>query len=109
MLTPDDIRRGWVEIPVRSRLWIFSNSRSGCFLRFGVAEEASWLGLIVVRGLPAEAQIGRSGGSLHHRWPGASRSVLELGYRFELQPEAKPGVYPWPLRISLLLQPLRLD
>lgn len=104
-LTAEDIHRGWADIPVGSRLWIFSNSRSGCFLRFEVAEEASWLKLILIRGLPIEAQVSRPGGWLHRRWPGASRSVLELWYRLELQPDAKPGTYPWPLHVSLLLQP----
>jgi hypothetical protein len=88
VLTPDDIARGHVDAPPGLRVEVRSNSPQG-----------------VVVGFIAESELvsGVQGGPLH--LPGAPRGVsvqvLQPAYRFTLSPAARPGVYAWPVRVSV--------
>lgn len=100
-VTPADISRGWVEVPVPLQLAVQSNSPRGYLLMFdgdaGFARQAR------VQGLDHEVQIDAQGGVVPQ--PGAGHGVLrrtlELKFRFFLAQDTTPGDHAWPLRVSV--------
>jgi hypothetical protein len=100
-VTLEDISRGYVEVPGASRVVVRENSPRGYLLVFeeaGVPE--SPVERVSVRGLGTEIEIGPGGGFVprpHARGP----VPAELSYRFSLSRDARPGVYSWPLSLSI--------
>ena len=88
VLTTADIARGFVDAPPGLRVEVRSNSPEGVLVSF-VAE--------------SELVSAVQGGPL--RLPGAPRAffvqVLTPSYRLMLSPAAQPGVYAWPVRVSV--------
>lgn len=100
VITEADLERGYVEVASPAQLAIRNNSAEGYLLVF--ASDGDFLRQARVRGLGAEVQIGAGGGVV--RQPGGSTGtrVLDLGFRFELSPTARAGVYAWPMQISVV-------
>ena len=98
---PEDIQRGWVEPPAGSQLTVYNNCRAGYRLVFETVD-APWLDRFLVRVRGTEIWMPAAGGSLLLPWEGTGRKALELHYRFELRTGTTPGIYPWPLRLSVL-------
>jgi hypothetical protein len=88
VLTEADIARGYVDAPPGLSIEVRSNSPQGVMVGF-IAE--------------SELVSGVEGGPL--RLTGAARGVsvqvLRPSYRFMLSPAARPGVYAWPVRVSV--------
>lgn len=98
-LTPEDVWRGWIELPARSHLTIYNNCRAGYRLIVETID-APWLDQLVVRLPGTDTPMPAAGGSLAMPWAGAGRKGLELSYRFQLRAGTVPGTYPWPVRLS---------
>lgn len=101
VVTPGDIRRGYVEVAAASRIEIRSNDPRGYLLVFENrgGPEAPFRE-ILVRGLEREVQIGRGGGWIP-RTDARGPVAAELSYRFSLEKDVVPGNYPWPLLLSV--------
>ena len=100
-VTQEDVVRGYVDAPAASRIEVRNNNRVGCLLVFeGVAEPDGPFSRVSVRGLGRDVEIGSEGGFVPHPYAPVPVTV-ELSYRFSLSRDARPGTYPWPLRISV--------
>ena len=101
-ITEADIARGYVDVAVPSRLEIRSNSHAGYMLTFET--QADFARGTEVRGLGDTAALGRSGGVLSVPGSGAGmqQRLLELSFRVLLSQQARPGVHPWPMQLSVV-------
>ncbi len=100
-ITEEDVARGYVDVPKASRLQIRTNTLSGWLVEFQV-EQGPYRS-IEVTGLGGPSQVSASGGWIAQPYPGTTRPVpLELGYRFLLSADARPGVYPWPVALAAM-------
>lgn len=100
VITTADVRRGYVDAPDSVHLSIRNNSAEGYLLDF--ASEGDFIRRIQVTGLGNEVQMGPAGG-LVPQSGATSRPVnamVSLTFRFILSDAAKPGTYPWPMRLS---------
>jgi hypothetical protein len=98
-ITEADVARGYVEVPAASRFSVRTNSRTGYLMEFHPV--AGLFESVQVGGLGSPVQLGADGGSIVQRGPLASNMTHELSFRFALRPEAQPGLYPWPLQLSV--------
>ena len=96
-VTPEDVARGYIDVPAATDLMAKTNDRNGFSLSFdarsNVFRKAQVTGL--VNGL----ELGPDGGMTHQPFTG-NQMLMRLSYRFFLAPEVAPGSYPWPLQIS---------
>lgn len=101
-ITEADIARGYVDVPLPSRLEIRSNSPSGYLL--SVETQADFARGTEVRGLGGVASLGRFGGVLQvaSTAAGMHSMQLELGFRILLSPGVQAGLHAWPVQISVL-------
>lgn len=99
VVTPADIARGYVDIPVPAHVAIQTNSRTGYVLDF--ASQGDFVRQILVRGLANDVQLSPSGGTVVQTTSGATRATLALGFRFMLAETTQQGIYPWPVRLSV--------
>lgn len=100
-ITEEDVARGYVEVPKASRVQIRTNTPGGWLAELQVLQGP--YRLIEVTGLGAPTQVNASGGWIAQPYPGTTRQVsLEVGYRFLLSPNARQGVYPWPVALAAM-------
>lgn len=101
VITPQDIARGYVDVPVAAQVMVRSNTLAGYMLMF--ENQSALVRHTQVTGLGNELQIDTSGGVAQ---PAAGRgmtsSLLGLGFRFVLSESATLGTHAWPVRISVL-------
>lgn len=98
-LGPEDVQRGWIELPDGSQLTVYNNCRAGYLLVFETVN-APWIEQFQVSIQGADVQLPAAGGMLLVPWEGAGRKGLQLSYRFNLRTGTTPGIYPWPLQIA---------
>lgn len=100
VVTPEDIARGYVEVPLPARVRVKNNS-AGYLLNF--ASSAEFASRIRVRGLGPDVLMSGDGGLIAQSASsrGMATVTLDLGFRFELAAGAHEGVYPWPLELSV--------
>jgi hypothetical protein len=100
VITPDDISRGYIDCAVPTELAVRGNSPDG--YEIGFASTGEFVSAAAVKGLSRPVRIGAHGGAavLPALAP-RQTSVLKLAYRFELAPNARSGVYEWPIRVSI--------
>ena len=97
-VTPVDVERGYVDVPTATRLEITANARHGCMIFFEGLRcpferiDVRWDGKTV------QLTSGHTSIELPY---GKGKTVLELSYRFYLSGNIKPGVYDWPLTLSV--------
>jgi len=101
VVTPADIARGYVDVPVASQVLVLCNTQQGFMLNF--ANLGAGIRQTLVRGLGADVQLGPDGGGVAQRISGRgmTRTSLDLGFRFVLSEAAQPGAQPWPVRLSV--------
>lgn len=101
VVTPADISRGYVDVPVASQILVLCNTQQGFMLNF--ASSGDGIRQILVRGLGADVQLGPDGGGVAQRVSGRgmTRTSLDLGFRFVLSETAQQGTQPWPVRLSV--------
>lgn len=98
LVTPEDVQRGYVEVRSATRFDLTSNSAT----HFEVWGGAPWLVGVHVMGMPGgELELTRNGRARTSLPPFRQHFRAELSYRFDLAPETAPGVYSWPLSVSL--------
>lgn len=94
-----DITRGHVEIPAASRFSVTSNSPAGYRIDFHPLGD--FFESAHVAGLGNVVHLGADGGSIVQRGPLPPDLTHELSFRFTLRPGTLPGLYPWPLLLSV--------
>jgi hypothetical protein len=100
-VTPDDVARGYIEVPAASRFAVTTNNRAGYALIF--QPHAGIFRSVAIHGLGASVEFGASGGTVIQSGAenGVARTLFELGYRFYLAEGVQPGSYFWPLSVSV--------
>lgn len=100
VVTPADVRRGYVEVARASRIEMASNDPRGYLLVFEpLGGPESPVRGAIVDGLDRQVQVGPGGGWVP-RPPVRGVVSAELSFRFVLAEDARPGRYPWPLALS---------
>lgn len=94
-----DVSRGHVEIPAASRFSVRSNSPAGYRIDFHPLGD--FFESAHVAGLGNVVRLGADGGSIAQRGPLPPDLTHELSFRFTLRPGTLPGLYPWPLLLSV--------
>jgi len=101
-ITENDIARGHIDVPAASRFSVTTNSRTGYVIELhplgDIFQAVQIQGL---HGLAHTAQLGADGGTIIQRGPIAADTPQQLSYRFILSPGLQPGLYPWPLMLSV--------
>jgi len=101
VVTKSDIRRGYVDVPLASRLIVKTNNPDGYMLAFEVEEGADEVFRRVnVRLGEREILIPLRGGWIPQPFVRGG-SVLDISYRFNLTKNAQPGIYSWPIIVSV--------
>jgi len=100
-VTPDDVARGYVEVPAASRFTVTTNNRAGYTLSF--QPNASIFRSVAINGMGVSVEFGAGGGTVIQSGAeiGVARTLLELGYRFYLAEGVQAGSYFWPLSVSV--------
>lgn len=96
-VTPEDVVRGYIDVPAATDLMAKTNDRNGFSLSFDARSNV--FKKAQVTGLVSGLEIGPEGGLAHQPFTG-NQMLMRLSYRFFLAPEVAPGTYPWPLQIS---------
>jgi mannitol/fructose-specific phosphotransferase system IIA component (Ntr-type) len=99
VITEADISRGYVDVPMGSSIEVRSNSRDGYYLSFECSDTA--FRQVRIDGLGKPALLGAGSGIVPMAMDGRVVRV-ELGYRFILSENVKPGAHPWPLTVSVI-------
>jgi hypothetical protein len=97
-----DVARGYVEVTAPVQVAIQSNVQQGYTLVF--QNESEQVRQAVVQGLAAALVVGSGGVSASRPAAGGGmwRETLQLRVRFDLSPQARPGVHAWPLQVSMM-------
>jgi SOS response regulatory protein OraA/RecX len=96
-VTPEDVARGYIDVPAATDLMAKTNDRNGFSLSFDARSNV--FRKAQVTGLVSGLELGPDGGMAHQPFTG-NQMLMRLSYRFFLAPEVAPGSYPWPLQIS---------
>ncbi|HEX8011335.1 MAG TPA: hypothetical protein VF814_10420 [Casimicrobiaceae bacterium] len=98
-ITDADIARGYVDVPMGTRLRVSSNNPTGYFIDF-------FTRLPIFRGVrvsnsSGSADLGPEGGTIVERGQPGRNLPLDLSYRFMLASSVQPGTYAWPLALNV--------
>ena len=96
-VSDEDVLRGYVDVECGTQVELRSNSR--CRLAFH--SSGTWFRFVRVYGLPRAIDFGPEGGGYVRPLERQRSATYKLSYRFELRPEAKPGLYRWPLSLRV--------
>lgn len=99
VVTAADIARGYVDVPSPSQVAVRNNSADGYMLM--VSSRGDFIRQLHVRGLGDEVQMSAAGGFIRQPGGPVATKVLDVGFRFELSDTAQPGVYAWPVQLSV--------
>lgn len=100
VISEADVLRGYVDLPSASRIRVKTNSSGGYLLSLEIASEC--VTGVVLNGAGDQIQVTGGGGLVPRPYPGPAAVVSELGYRFLLSADARPGYYPWPVALSAM-------
>lgn len=104
-ITEEDIARGTVEVSGGSRLVVATDSPEEYALRFSLRSDL-FRG-VRIDGIGSTVELTALGGTVVRRDPATGRREIALSYRFILASDAAPGLYPWPLELSVGGSPAR--
>jgi hypothetical protein len=96
-VTAEDAARGVVEVRGGSRLIVTTHAPSRYALDF--SNQSTVFRPIGIKGA-GKVGLSPKGASAGQQQP-AGRRVLALDYEFALAPGTRPGVYPWPLALTV--------
>jgi len=99
LISPEDLRRGFVDAPEATTFIVRSNSRAGFALDLMTLMPLA--SSVVVRGLESEQSVGADGGTIVQRWAAPQAVNLSLKFRLQLAPGLSAGEYPWPMRLRV--------
>ncbi len=100
VVTNSDIQRGYVDVPLASRVSVKTNNPAGYLLVFEVMDgpHKIFSGVTVNVG-GREIRIPSSGGWIPQPYVRGG-TIFDMNYRFILSENAQPGTYSWPLMVS---------
>lgn len=98
-VTPDDVRRGYVNVVEPVRLQVASNSRAG--FQLDVHNLAQDIPSLHLEGLGAPVDLPGEGGTVVQRWSAPSQAAVTLRFTFRLNEAIAPGSYPWPVQLGV--------
>jgi len=94
-----DVLRGYVDVPVATRLQIQNTNLAGYMVIFhGLASPFQ---KVIVKGFEQDVIVDTYGGSVIQPYHGRDPLLLELSYRVVLSKKIRPGTYAWPLTIAI--------
>ena len=99
VITQADIKRGFIEVIPAMQLSVSTNSQLGYSIEFnpvGYIFET-----VQIMGLGNSVELGAEGGRVVQRIAGPQKSAFELSFRFNLRHDIVPGIYLWPLQLSV--------
>ena len=99
LVAANHIAQGHIDIPAASRFSVVTNHRAGYLIDLHPVGDI--FQAVQVTGLAHGAQLSADGGTIVVRGPISNGAHQELSYRFILRPDATPGVYAWPLVMSV--------
>jgi hypothetical protein len=94
-----DIALGQVDVSAASRFSVTTNKGAGYLMQFHPVGEV--FESVYVEGLGNTVHLGADGGAIVQRVHQTSNQMHELSFRFILNENTKPGIYPWPLSLSV--------
>jgi hypothetical protein len=98
-VTPEDIRRGYVDIPAPTVLTLRNNSADGFLFRFDLDPRVA--AGAQLHGLPQPVSVGAGGASVplpgHYR----NGTRFELHWRVQLASGLAPGQHLWPVSMQV--------
>ncbi len=100
-ITPEDLKRGYIEVEAGTVIEIRTNSRDGYMLSFEVVRgpfEDIWV-------VDGDRSTVLSGGSGFVYQPSEDAGVVRtkvLSYKIHLAEGTEPGVYPWPVKVDVV-------
>jgi hypothetical protein len=103
-----DIAHGYANVSSALRFSVTTNKGAGYIMQFYPVGEL--FESVYVDGLGSSVHLGADGGAIFQRVPQTSSQVQDLSFRFILNENIKPGIYLWPLHLSVLpLQGAEMD
>ncbi len=101
VITNNDIRQGYVDVPLASHISVKTNNPAGYLLNFEIVEGSySIFSGVSVRVGGREVHVPLQGGWIPQ--PSVSgETVLGISYRFSLSETAQAGTYSWPIILSV--------
>jgi len=101
IITEKEISQGYADFPAASIIAVRSNSRSGYLLTMELAGNSDhYLKTITVNVDGKETQLSPNGGYIPQAYA-QGEVIKNISYRFILSENAQPGVYHWPLIVSV--------
>jgi biopolymer transport protein ExbD len=94
-----DVARGQVEVPAALRFSVAISKGAGYLMQFHPI--GNIFDSVYVDGMGNSVRLGADGGAIIQRVPQVSNQMHELGFRFILNPGTTPGIYPWPLDLTV--------
>ncbi|HUK03025.1 MAG TPA: hypothetical protein VLW26_12175 [Steroidobacteraceae bacterium] len=98
-ITPDAVRRGFIEVLEPTRIEVSNNSPHGYALL--VQPQMMIFSALRVRSAGGEVLLGNEGGMIVEHGQHGITLPLELTYRFDLASSVAPGEYPWPVHLAV--------
>ena len=101
VVTQENVKNGYVDVPAATVLQVRTNSRDGYFLTFelnGQIANEVW----IMDGHKTTVLTGEIG-AVHQSSSGHSTQVKKVSYRFLLNPDTQPGIYTWPVHVTASL------
>ena len=99
VITGTDVARGYVDANAATAFTVTTNTFDPYVVDFRPVN--SVFSAVVVSGLGSPVEIGPDGGTTVYRAPHGRVATHQLAYRFILNKGLAPGIYPWPLQISV--------
>ncbi len=97
-VTAADVERGFVDVG-NARLQVFSNQRGS--VRLVAAVASPFAQAVEITGLPHALVARPLGEAPVARGDGPSERGFQVHYRIRLARDTAPGLYPWPVFLSL--------
>ena len=101
-ISADDLRRGYVDVETATRLVVSSNDPHGFAIDvFPTAELFTAISVQGADGARHAMFLGRDGGTIVERSFAGRAISVTLSWRFTLADGITPGLYPWPLQLTV--------
>ncbi len=98
-ITPEDVNRGFIELPSAAQVEIQNFNLSGYIVLFkglsGPFKE------VIIEGLDQEIKVTSEGSVSLHPYHGRDPLMVKLKYKIILSDDARPGKYKLPIEISV--------
>lgn len=97
-ISPENVSRGYMEIPVATVIRVKTNSTAGYHLNFEVVSDQVQEVWVIDNHRTTILSNGVS--IVRQADPGSAGEEKQLSYRFYLNPKTLPGTYSWPVSVN---------